>query len=281
MQRKNGKNKRQLNQSKKSISLRQCTRKGTTTYFGLDVQKNAEKLYLKSKSNCTKRYIKNKLQKIKLTINSKYKTYNKNNNSAAMAVIYSPKYHFSSPVGTVRKSLSRSSLWTRAAEGGRDFDRLRMTKLPRGHSLDCFLERSSSLLSSTSLVSVLRETGHFTPGGARLADRFLFRLTLSAVLVRTALGNFLVQRVGGQGGRAGMRELYTMTASQSPSFASRTLVLKYRTHSSLAVNSRRANSNHFSSDLRASCSLSSFSAMKVGVSGSGALNLLMTATTEV
>ena len=103
---------------------------------------------------------------------------------------------------------------------GRNSDRLFETELPRGHSLYCFLERSGSLLSSTSLVSDLREAGRFTPDVARLADCFLFWLTLSAVLVRTALGNFLVQRVGGRSGRARIRDSYLMTASQSPSFAS-------------------------------------------------------------
>ena len=94
-----------------------------------------------------------------------------------------------------------------------------MTKFPRGHSLDCLLERSLLLSSSSSLVSIVREAGRFTPVGARLKDRFLFRLTLSKVLVLTALGIFLVRHVGGRGGRAGIRDLYPMTMSQSPSSA--------------------------------------------------------------
>ena len=107
-----------------------------------------------------------------------------------------------------------------------------------------------------SPVSILLEAGRFTPVGEQLADRFLFRLTLSAVLVWTDLGTFLIWHVGGHAGSAWILDSYPNTESHSPGHAFSRVVRKYLTLFSLAVTSRRLDSNHFSSVFRACCNLS-------------------------
>ena len=86
------------------------------------------------------------------------------------------------------------------------------------------LPRALRLLPVLDFSSLRLTRGRtFHPGwgatGRPLPIRFLFRLTLSTVLVRTDLGTFLVRRVGGRGGSAGIRDSYPITESHSPAHA--------------------------------------------------------------